>query len=174
MNEVIKTLTERRSIRKFRAEMPPKELIEQIVEAGLYAPSGMGRQSSLILAVTDKKLRDKLSDMNRRILGQPEGSDPFYGAPTIIVVFADTNRSTYLEDGALAIGNMMLGAYAVGLGSCWIHRAKEVFSSAKGKELMKKWGVSDNYVGVGHCALGYAAGPLPEAAPRKPENIVRV
>ncbi|MBQ1865087.1 MAG: nitroreductase [Thermoguttaceae bacterium] len=170
--ETLNSMKERRSVRSYKPEQIREEELNAVLESGAYAASGRGMQSAKFVVVQDKETRDLLSKWNAEVLGVD--TDPFYGAPTIIVVFADTNRSTYLEDGALAIGNMMLGAYAVGLGSCWIHRAKEVFSSAKGKELMKKWGVSDNYVGVGHCALGYAAGPLPEAAPRKPENIVRV
>ena len=167
MNEVIKILTERRSIRKFRAEMPPKELIEQIVEAGLYAPSGMGRQSSLILAVTDKKLRDKLSDMNRRILGQPEGSDPFYGAPAVLVVLADKAVPTYVFDGSLTMGNMLNAAHALGLGGIWIHRAKQEFETEEMKDLLRELGIEGEYEGIGHCAIGYADGELPTPVPRR-------
>lgn len=170
--ETLKSMKERRSIREYKPNQIKDEELNAVLEAGVYAPSGNGFQSAKLVVVQDKATRDLLSSLNAKVLGV--NTDPFYGAPTIVVVFADKNRSTYLEDGALVLGNMMLGAYAVGLGSCWIHRAKEVFSSQAGKELMGKWGVSDNYEGIGHCALGYAANPLPEPAPRKPENIIRV
>lgn len=170
--ETLNSMKERRSVRAYKSEQIKEDELQAVLEAGVYAASGMGQQAAKMVVVQDKETRDLLSKLNAEVLGV--STDPFYGAPTIVVVFADKNRSTYVEDGSLAIGNLMLGAYAVGLGSCWIHRAKEVFSSAVGKELMKKWGVSDNYVGVGHCALGYATDPLPPAAPRKPGNIVRV
>ena len=171
MNEVIKSLMERRSIRKFQPEMPPKEMIEQIVEAGLYAPSGMGRQSSMILAVTDKKLRDQLSDMNRRIMGRPEGVDPFYGAPAVLVVLADKSVPTYLYDGSLTMGNLLNAAHALGLGSIWIHRAKQEFETEEMKELLKKLGVSGEWEGIGHCAIGYIDGEIPEPALRKEGRV---
>ncbi len=170
--ETLNSMKERRSVRAYKSEQIKDEELNAVLESGVYAASGHGWQSAKLVVVQDKETRDLLSQLNAEVLGV--NSDPFYGAPTIVVVFADKTRTTYVEDGALAIGNLMLGAYAVGLGSCWIHRAKEVFSGAKGKELMKKWGVSENYVGIGHCALGYAANPLPAPAPRKPENIVRV
>ena len=171
MNEVIKVLMERRSIRKFKAEMPPRELIEQIVEAGLYAPSGMGRQSSLILAVTDKKLRDRLSDMNRRILGRPEGTDPFYGAPAVLVVLADKSVPTCVYDGSLTMGNMLNAAHALGLGGIWIHRAKQEFETEEMKALLRELGVEGEYEGIGHCALGYADTDLPVPVPRREGRV---
>lgn len=170
--ETLNSMKERRSVRGYKPDQIKEEELDAVLEAGVYAASGRGMQSAKFVVVQDKETRDLLSKLNAEVLGVE--SDPFYGAPTIVVVFADKNRSTYLEDGSLAIGNLMLGAYAVGLGSCWIHRAKEVFSSPIGKELMKKWGVSEDYVGVGHCALGYAASPLPLPAPRKNDNIIRV
>ena len=151
--------------------MPPKEMIEQIVEAGLYAPSGMGRQSSMILAVTDKKLRDQLSDMNRRIMGRPEGVDPFYGAPAVLVVLADKSVPTYLYDGSLTMGNLLNAAHALGLGSIWIHRAKQEFETEEMKELLKKLGVSGEWEGIGHCAIGYIDGEIPEPALRKEGRV---
>ena len=174
MNEVIKAMKERRSIRKFKAEMPSKADLEQIVEAGLYAANGRGRQAVITIAVTDKELRDKLSAVNNEIMGGPEGNDPFYGAPAILIVLANKEVPTATYDGSLVMGNLMLAAYAVGLGSCWINRAKEMFESAEGKALMKEWGIADTYAGVACCILGYADGPLPEAKPRKNDYIVRV
>ncbi|MBR4752992.1 MAG: nitroreductase [Thermoguttaceae bacterium] len=170
--ETLNSMKERRSVRGYKPEQIKDEELNAVLESGVYAPSGHGFQSAKLVVVQDKETRDLLSSLNAKVLGVD--SDPFYGAPTIVVVFADKNRPTYVEDGALALGNMMLAAYAVGLGSCWIHRAKEVFSGETGKTLMKKWGVSDDYVGIGHCALGYASNPAPEPAPRKPGNIVRV
>ena len=170
--ETLNSMKERRSVRGYKPEQIKDEELNAVLESGVYAPSGHGFQSAKLVVVQDKETRDLLSSLNAKVLGVD--SDPFYGAPTIVVVFADKNRPTYVEDGALALGNMMLAAYAVGLGSCWIHRANEVFSGETGKTLMKKWGVSDDYVGIGHCALGYASNPAPEPAPRKPGNIVRV
>ena len=119
------------------------ELLDQIVEAGTYAATGMGAQSPIIAAVTNKNIRDRLSRMNAGIMGT--GTDPFYGAPVVLVVLADRNRSTYLYDGSLVIGNMMLAAHDLGLGSCWIHRAKEEFDSPEGKALLKEWGIEGDY-----------------------------
>lgn len=170
-NEVLETIKKRRSVRAYKPEQIKDEELNVVLEAGTYAASGMGWQSPKMVVVQDKETRDLLSRLNAEVMGN--AGDPFYGAPTVIVVFADKNRFTYLEDGSLTIGNLMLAACSVGLGSCWIHRAREVFSGPKGKELMAKWGVSDNYVGIGHCILGYAANPLPPAKPRKEDYIVR-
>lgn len=170
-NEVIECLETRRSIRSYDTEkIPLRELIEEVAEAGTYAPNGRGMQSPLIVAVTDKATRDMLSRLNAEVLGT--GSDPFYGAPVVLVVLADRNRPTYIYDGALVMGNLMNAAHALGLGSCWIHRAKEVFDSPEGLGLLKKWGIEGDYEGIGHCVLGYPKdGNAPEAAPRKPDYI---
>ena len=131
----------------------------------------MGAQSAKIVVVQDQEIIAKLSAMNAGIMGQ-EGTDPFYGAPTVCIIFADSKRPTYLEDGSLVIGNMMNAAHALSLGSCWIHRAKEEFRTTYGKELMKKWGLSEDYVGVGHCILGYPVEKAKKAAPRKADYII--
>ena len=172
MNEIIKAMETRRSIRGYKEDMVPEELIAEVVEAGTYAATGMGRQSPIILAVTNKEVRDRLSKVNAEIMGTT--GDPFYGAPVVLVVLADKSRPTYLYDGSLVMGNLMLAAASLGLGSCWINRAKEMFESAEGKALMKEWGIADTYAGVACCILGYADGPLPEAKPRKNDYIVRV
>ena len=172
MAETLKTIKERRSCRNFKPDMVSKELLDKVLEAGTWAPTGMGMQSPIIIAVTNKELRDKLSKMNAEIMGSK--ADPFYGAPVVLVVLADKNKPTHVYDGSLVMGNLMLAAYAVGLGSCWINRAKEMFESAEGKALMKEWGIADTYAGVACCILGYADGPLPEAKPRKNDYIVRV
>ena len=173
MNEIIKAIEERRSIRKFQPTMPTKDDLEQIVEAGLYAASGMGRQSAIIVAVTNKELRDELAKTNAEIMGKPD-FDPFYGAPAILIVLADKSCRTAIYDGSLVMGNLMLAAASLGLGSCWINRAKEEFESDEGKALLRQWGIEGDWVGVGHCILGYPAADPKPAAPRKPDYIVKV
>ena len=173
MNGIIKAIEERRSIRKFQPTMPAMDDLAQIVEAGLYAASGMGRQSAIIVAVTNKDLRDELAKTNAEIMGKPD-FDPFYGAPAIFVVLADKSCRTAIYDGSLVMGNLMNAASSVGLGSCWIHRAKEVFNSPEGNALLKKWGIEGDYEGIGHCDLGYAAAPLPAAKPRKANYVIHI
>ena len=172
MNEVLKAMKERRSIRAFQPTMPPKADLEQIIEAGLYAPSGKGEQAAIIIAVTNQDLRDKLAAANAKIGGWKEGFDPFYGAPAVLVVLADKSVPTYLYDGSLVMGNLLNAAHDVGLGACWIHRAKEVFASEEGKAILRELGVEGDYEGIGNCIIGYAATPLPEAKPRKEGYVV--
>ena len=155
MNEVIKKIKERRSIKKYKEDKVPKEIIEKIVEAGTYAPSGMGRQSSIIIAITNKNLRDKLSKLNAKIMGLD--IDPFYGAPVVLVVLAKKDIPTHVYDGSLVMENLMLAANSLGIGSCWIHRAKEEFETDEGKGILKSLGIEDEYEGIGHCILGYKA-----------------
>ena len=171
MNETLKVLESRRSCRNFKSDMIKEDELQAIIKAGTYAATGMGKQSPIIIAVTDKPLRDKLSEENRKIGGWDEGFDPFYGAPVILIVLAKKEVGTYLYDGSLVMGNLMNAAESLGVASIWIHRAKEEFESEFGKELLKKLGISDEYEGIGHCALGYAAEEPKEAAPRK-ENYV--
>jgi len=174
MNEVIRTIKNRRSIRKFRPEMPPEEALDQIIKAGLYAASGMNWQSPIIVAVTRKELRDELAKVNAQIGGWQEGFDPFYGAPAILIVLADKRRPTHVYDGSLTLGNMMLAAEALGLGSIWIHRAKEEFEQPKYQALLKSLGIEGEFEGIGHCAVGYAEGAAPAAPPRAPNRVFRV
>ena len=169
MNESIKNMIERRSVRGYKLDMIPNEDLELILEAGTYAATGMGMQSPVIVAVTDKDTRDQLSRMNAAVMGTD--TDPFYGAPVVLVVLADKNRPTHIYDGSLVMGNLMNAASSLGIGSCWIHRAKEVFASEDGKALLKKWGVEGDYEGIGHCVLGYPDKDVPKAKPRK-ENYV--
>lgn len=171
MNEVIKAMKERRSIRKFKAEMPSKADLEQIVEAGLYAANGRGRQAVITIAVTDKELRDKLSAVNNEIMGGPEGNDPFYGAPAILIVLANKEVPTAPYDGSLVMGNLMLAAHSLGLGSIWIHRAKEEFEMPKYQKLLKDLGIEGEWEGIGHCAVGYIDGENPAAAPRNDGRV---
>ena len=133
MSEVINNMKTRRSIRKYKPDAVGQELLDQIIEAGLYAASGKGQQAAIIIQVTKKELRDKIAEMNAEIGGWDKGFDPFYGAPTVVIVLADKNRPTCLEDGSLVMGNLMNAAHAVGVDSCWIHRAKEEFESEEGK-----------------------------------------
>ena len=170
MNEVIKALKERRSIRKFSDKAVPKDKIEAIIEAGLYAPSGMGKQGAAIVAVTRKDLRDKIAAMNAKIMGH-DGFDPFYGAPVILIVLGDKNVGTYLYDGSLVMGNLMNAAYSEGLGSIWIHRAKEEFESEEGKAILKELGIEGDWEGIGHCALGFADVEPPRAPERKEGRV---
>ena len=172
MNDVLETIKSRRSIRKYKSDMVPQDKLEKIIEAGTYAATGMGKQSPIIVAVTNKELRDKLSAMNAKIMGV--NSDPFYGAPVVLIVLADKNRPTYVYDGSLVMGNLMLEAEAQGIGSCWIHRAKEEFESEEGKELLRSLGIEGDYEGIGHCILGYADGDAPKAAPRKDSYVYYV
>ena len=170
MSDLMNEMLTRRSVRKYKPDMVPQEILEQIVEAGTYAATGMGKQSPIILAVTNRELRDRLSRMNAQIMGAGD-ADPFYSAPVVLVVLADKSRPTHVYDGSLVMGNLMLAAHHFGLGSCWIHRAREEFESEEGKEILRALGVEGDYEGIGHCVLGYADGPLPQAAPRK-ENYV--
>lgn len=172
MNETLKTLIERRSCRSYKSDPIPTEVLDQILEAGTYAATGMGKQSPIMIAVTDKKTRDQLSKMNAAVMGA--SNDPFYGAPVVIVVLANRAVPTYLYDGSLVIGNLMNAAHSLGIASCWIHRAKEEFDSAEGKAILKDLGIEGDYEGIGHCILGYAAQENKTAAPRKENYIYRI
>lgn len=171
-NQTLEVLQTRRSVRSYEDRMPDRELIDKVLEAGTYAPTGMGAQSPIIVAVTDPQVRDRLSQLNAAVMGRD--SDPFYGAPVVLVVLADRKVPTYLYDGSLVMGNLMNAAHAVGLGSCWIHRAKEVFDSEEGKALLKEWGIEGDYEGIGHCILGYASGEYPQPKARKADYIYHV
>jgi hypothetical protein len=171
MNEVLRAIKERRSIRRFRADMPKKDDLDQIIEAGLYAANGRGKQATIIVAVTDKKVRDRLSAVNCSIGGWKEDFDPFYGAPAILVVLADKNNSNRIYDGSLVMGNMMLAAHSLGLGSIWIHRAKEEFEMPEFQELLRSAGVTGEWEGIGHCAVGYIDGDVPHPAERKEGRV---
>ncbi len=168
MYEILKN---RRSIRKYKPQQVSDEVLDQILEVGLYTPSGMNTQNTVMVAVRDKETRDQLSRMNAAVMGS--SADPFYGAPCVIVVLAYPERYTWLEDGALVMGTLMNAAYEAGLGSCWIHRAQQMFDSAEGKELLRKWGLPETLRGVGNCILGYAdEEPAPKA--RAEGRIVKV
>ena len=172
MNETMKTLIERRSCRNYKADPIPQDILDQILEAGTYAATGMGKQAPIMIAVTDPKTRDQLSRMNAAVMGA--SMDTFYGAPVVIVVLANRDVPTYLYDGSLVMGNLMNAAHSLGIASCWIHRAKEEFDSTEGKAILKQLGIEGNYEGIGHCILGYAADEPKPAAPRKANYIYRI
>ena len=165
------TLLNRRSIRRYKEDQVPDELLDQVLTAGLFAPSGMNRQNIVMVAVRDKQTRDQLSRMNAAVMGSDR--DPFYGAPCVIVVLGDPETYPVVENGSLVLGNLMNAAYSVGLGSCWIHRAKQTFETEEGKALLRKWGLKENLVGIGNCILGYAD-ESPEAKPRLDGRIVKI
>lgn len=169
-NEIIECLKSRRSVKSYRPDaMPSDEDLEQILEAGMNAPTGRGAQSPVIIAVTDKATRDRLSQLNAAVLGSK--GDPFYGAPVVLAVIADRSVPTHIYDGSLVMGNLMNAAHACGLGSCWIHRAKEIFDSPEGKSLLQKWGVKGDYEGIGFCIVGYPGDINPVAKPRKADYV---
>ena len=171
MNDTLKVLETRRSCRNFKPDMVNEDDLKAIIRAGTFAATGMGKQSPLIIAVTDKTVRDQISEENRKIGGWGEGFDPFYGAPVILIVLAKKDVATHVYDGSLVMGNLMNAAESLGIASIWIHRAKEEFESEFGKSLLARLGITDEYEGIGHCALGYAAEPANEPAPRKEDYV---
>lgn len=172
MNDVVKAMKERRSVRKFKEELPKKADLEQVVEAGLFAASAMGRQATKMVVVTDRKLRDRICEMNRKVGGWDAVFDPFYGAPAMIIVLAEKDWGNRVYDGSLVMGNLMLAAHSLGLGSIWIHRAREEFESDEGKEILRSLGIEGDWEGIGHCAIGYTDGGIPDPAPRKEGRVV--
>ena len=170
-NEVLEAMQLRRSIRSFKPDTVPEEMLNEIVKAGLYAPSGRGAQDTIILKITNKAMRNRLSKLNCQIGGWDEGFDPFYGAPVVLVVLANKARPTAIYDGSLVMGNMLLAAHSLGLGSCWIHRAKEEFDLPEGKALLKSLGIQGDYEGIGHCVVGYVKGDVPVAPLRKEHRV---
>ena len=171
MNETIQSMTSRRSVKAYTDRQVSDDLLNQILQAGLYAPSGKNNQKIVMVAVRDKATRDQLSRMNAEILGAD--ADPFYNAPCVVVVLSDPEVNTWVEDGSLVLGNMMNAATSLGVGSCWVHRAREVFDSEEGKALLRKWGLPETLRGVGNCILGYAD-EAPAPKPRREGRIVKV
>lgn len=169
--EAMNNLLNRRSVRKYQDKQVTDELLDQVLTAGLFAPTGMNRQNIVMVAVRDKETRDQLMRMNAAVMGAQ--NDPFYGAPCVIVVLGDPENYPVVENGSLVLGNLMNAAHAVGLGSCWIHRAKQMFETEEGKTLLRAWGLKDTLVGIGNCILGYPA-ETPEARPRLDGRIVKI
>ncbi len=171
MGSILECIKSRRSIRNFKPDDVPQDLIDKVVTAGLYAPSAMGRQSCIVVEILNKEVRDQISRLNSSIIGR-ENTDPFYGAPVILTVFGPKDFPPYIYDGSLIMQNMMLEAHELGLGTCWIHRAKEEFETDEGRELMKAWGIKENFEGIGHLALGFIDGTTPPCHPRKDGRVI--
>lgn len=171
MNQALSNLLTRRSIRSYEDRQVEQDKLDMVLEAGTYAPTAMGRQSPCIVVVQDKETVQKLNALNAKVLGNPD-ANPFYGAPTVLVVFSNGSPNG-VQDASLVMGNLMNAAHAVGLGSCWINRAKEVFEMPEGRALMQKWGVPENFVGVGNCILGYTRGDEPTPIARREGYIIR-
>lgn len=168
--QALDVLRNRRSIRSYKQDSIPEDVLNQILEAGIYAPTGMGKQAPIIIAVTNKEVRDQLSAMNAKIMGTE--NDPFYGAPVVLVVLANKEVPTYLYDGSCVMENLMLAAYDLGVGSCWIHRAKQEFESEEGKAILKSLGIEGDYEGIGHVILGYPEGELSPTPKDRKENYI--
>ena len=170
MNETINTIISRRSIKAYTDQMVSDHLLNEITSAATYSASGMNKQAAMMVVVKDKALRDKLSKLNASILGTDK--DPFYNAPIVIVVLADSNVRTYVEDGSLVMGNLMNASFSVGVSSCWIHRAKEMFETEEGKQLLKEWNIPESYKGIGNCILGYPVDKTDKVPSPRKENYV--
>lgn len=171
-NEVLKAIEERRSVKKFLPDPVPSEIVDAVAQAGLYAANGMGKQSPIVIAVTDKAMRDKMSALNKQYF--PKDIDPFYGAPVVLVVLADKSVPTHVYDGSLAMGNMLIAAQSLGVGACWIHRAKQVFDSEEGKAILKELGIEGDYEGIGNCVIGYPDGELRDAPAIRPNRVFHI
>ena len=172
MNETISCLLNRRSVRAYRPEQIKPAELETILQAGLYAPSAMNRQSAVMLVIQDRETISTLSRLNAEVMGRD--TDPFYGAPTVIVVLADKNAPNHVQDASLVMGILMNAAFSLGVDSCWINRAREVFEMPEARALLREKGISDDYVGVGNCILGYRSGELPAAPPRREGRIIKL
>ncbi len=172
MNEALKNLVERRSVRSYESRQITEDELQAVLEAGLYAPTARDNQKPLMVVVQDPSDIAELEKLNAAE-SKSNQKNPFYGAPTLIVVLADPELATWIDDGALVMGNLLNGAHAVGLGSCWINRAREVFDKPAGKEWLKKWGVPEHYRGIGNCILGYVKGDMPAPHERKDGRIIR-
>lgn len=170
-NETITSLLDRRSCRSYTSESIAAEDLETILNAGLYAPNGMGKQSAVMVAVTNRQIRDRLSKLNAEVFGS--AADPFYNAPVVVAVLADSDCRTFIEDGALVMGNLMIAAHSLGIASCWIHRAREIFDSPDGKKMKKEWNIADSYKGIGLCILGHQADSI-KAQPRRQNRIINI
>lgn len=168
---LLEKIETRRSIRKFKNTMIPRDVIDQIIKAGTYAATGRNHQGCKIICVTNPEMRNHLSEVNRQIGGWPEGFDPFYGAPVVLIVLADKNWPTHVYDGSLVMGNLMLAAHELGIGSCWIHRAKEEFEMEIGQQLLRDLKIEGEWEGIGHCVLGYPDGNIPTAPERKEDWV---
>ncbi len=174
MGSTVEVLLGRRSVRAYQQDHQiPDDILDSILETGLYAPSGMGKQGTILVSLQDPATIARLEHLNASAMGKPEAR-PFYGAPTVIVVFADASTPFYREDAALVLGNLMNAAWSLGVASCYIYRAQQEFGLAGGAELLFAWGIPEGYVAVGHCTLGYPERQPPLAPSREPGRLVRV
>lgn len=171
MSEVLDKIESRRSIRHYKDTAVPRELIDKIIRAGLYAASGKNRQDCIIISVTNRQMRDRIMEMNRQVGGYAADVDPFYGAPAMLIVLAKKDEPNHVYDGSLVMGNLMLAAHDLGLGSCWIHRARQEFETEEGRQILADLGIEGEWEGIGHCALGYIDGENPAPLPRKPNRV---
>ena len=164
-NETLQNIRTRRSCRNYKPEQISDEELTAILEAGTWAPTAKGLQDPWIVAVQDKKLREHLTRMNANVMGT--AGDPFYGAPTIVLVFGSPEWANYIQDGSLVLGNMMLAAHSIGIASCWINREIQMFRTPEGKAVIRSLGLPENVGGIGALAVGYAAASPKEPKPRK-------
>ena len=171
-NEIIKALKTRRSVRAYKSEQITDDELKTVLEAGTWAPTAKGLQDPWIVAIQNPALLKRISRMNAAVWGR-EDIDPFYGAPTFVLVFGTADWVNAVPDGSLVLGNMMNAAHAIGLGSCWINREREMFATDEGKALMRELGLPDGLIGIGALALGYPAAPPKDPKPRK-ENYYRI
>ena len=170
--DFIKLIETRRSIRSYKKEPVSEKDLNKILEAGTYAPTGGGRQSPTVVAVTSPKYREKITELNEKV--RKTSNDPYYGAPVVVLVLADGNASNFVEDGSCVLMNMMLAAHSLGLGTVWVAKEREIFDSEEGKELLEEWNLPTTLRGVGALALGYANEEPKKAAPRKKDYILKV
>lgn len=173
MNQIVESIINRKSVKKYKSEMVPESIIEQIIAAGKSAPSGMNKQSAIIIEITNQETRNKLSRLNAKVVNMNNDLDPFYNAPVVLVVLANKDIPTYIYDGSLVMENMLLAANALGVGGCWIHRAKETFETEEGKAILKSLGIEGNYEGIGNCIIGYPD-ETPIAKPRKENYVYKI
>ncbi len=171
--EVMKAILERRSIRKFKSEQIKDSELETVLKAAKYAPSAANQQSAFYVVVQEPAMRARIAELNASVMGR-SGTDPYYGAPTVILAFGEADKIAPVEDACLGLENMYLAAYDLGLGSIWIHRTRQMFESEEGKALLKEWGIEKELIGVGSCALGYPDCELPAPAPRKEDFVCYV
>ena len=170
--DMLNVLKERRSIRRFKPEQIRDDELAAVLEAATFAPSAMGRQPCVIVAVQNKEDIAQLSTMNAEVMGK--SIDPYYGAPTIVLVFSAASGVMPVEDGCAVMTYLLAAAAAAGLGACWINRERQMFDSPEGKALLKKWGLTGDYVGIAGCSLGYIDGKSPDPAPRKDGYTLRI
>lgn len=171
-NSVLTLIKTRRSVRSYKADPVPADLLDAVLEAGTYAPTGGGRQSPTIVAITDPKYRQRIAELNAQVMGG--STDPYYGAPVVVLVLANGASNTFVEDGSCVLENIMLAAHALGLGTVWVHREREIFDSEGGKALLREWNLPESLRGVGAVALGYPAENPGEPAARKADYIIRI